>query len=300
MTLALARKIKAAQPKLWNYAYTLRKQDTARSLLDPDAKQIALHVSPKYGNARYCLAPVLPIAKHPDMPNRVIVVDLGSNIDILLSSNPGELARVLFERIETDEPVAPEERLNINVIALNRAPMVAILKTLLPENINRLNIDSNVIECNSRKLLRAGDVAQKLRAVFGDRKREVKPLIAEEALYDGFISDRDQTECANFWKEMKNGKSWVNARFVDQRLRDLHARLKTKVAPQELTKTEEQEFHRFVRQQLVRSERNIFEAQQSITDLLQQELSPEETLVLRELQNHLLQTAVQYGVENTD
>lgn len=300
MTLALARKVKAAQPKLWNYAYTLRKQKTVRDLLDPKAQQAVLHVSPKYGNERYCLAPVLPITRHPDMYNRVIVVDLGSNIELLLSESADELRRRLFERAESEEKDAPEERVNISVVALNKAPMVAILKTLLPENIKRLNLDIAKIESNSWKLLKARGLTKKLRAIFGQRQKEIKPQTAEEALYDQFVEDQDQTECANFWEHIQRGKAWVNARFDDHRLQELHARLKTKVAPHELSKTEHQQYHKFIRQQLIRSDRNVVEVQQSIVDLLKQETSTEEALVLRELQDHLLRTSTKYDIECGD
>lgn len=300
MTIELAQKVKSAQPKLWKYAFNLRYQDMARKLLDPDSEQAVLHVSSKYGNARYCLAPVLPITKHPDIPNRVIVVDLASNIDLLFSRSSDELARILFERRETQAESEPEERLNVVVIPLNQAPMVAILKTLLPENIKRLKIDPAKIESNTKKLLETRNLAQTLRGIFSEREQEVKVHIAEEALYDGFISDIDQRESARFWNDLNNGESWANARFEDRRLRELHARLKIKVAPQELTKTEQEHYNRFVRQQLARSDRNLFAEQESIANLLQQELPTTEVGVLQELQEHLRQLATQYSVESTN
>ena len=300
MTLELARKVKAAQPKLWKYAYTLRKQGTAKNLLDPNARQAILYVSPKYGNARYSIAPVLPITRHPDMFNRVIVVDLGSNIDLLFSSSSDELARLLFERSDTDEKVEPEERLNVNVVAINQAPMVVVLKALRQENIKRLSIDLERIERNSRRVLAATDLPRKLRGIFGARERDNQPKIAEEALYDDFISDNDRIASANFWKELKSGKSWTSSHFEDPRLRELYTRLKTKVAPQNLTKTELQDYHQFVRQQLVRTDRNLFEMQENTKELLKQELGTEETLALQEFHEYLQQLATQYDVERTD
>ncbi len=300
MTLALARKVRAAQPKLWNYAYTLRKQGTAKKLLDPDARQAILHVSPKYGNARYSIAPVLPITRHPDMFNRVIVVDLVSNIDLLLSSSADELARLLFERSDTDEKVEPEERLNVNVVAINQAPMVVVLKALRQENIKRLSIDLDRLERNSRRVLAATDLPKKLRAIFGNRERDDPPKIPEEALYDDFITDNDRIACANFWTELRNGKRWTLERFEDLRLRELYARLKTKVAPQELSKTELQDYHQFVRQQLVRSDRNLFEMQETTKELLKQKSGTEETLALQEFHDYLQQLESQYDVERTD
>ena len=299
MTLELARKIKAAQPKLWNYAYTLRKQGTAKELLDPETRQVVLHVSSRYGNTRYCLAPVLPVTRHPEMFNRVIVVDLGSNVDLLFSTSSDELASLLFERADTAEKVEPEERLNINVVAINQSPMVAVLRALLPENIKRLNIDQNRIERNTRRVLEATDLPRKLRAIFGAREQDKQQKVAEEALYDDFISDNDRITCANFWKDSKNGKSWTFAHFEDPRLRELHARLKTKIAPEKLTKRELQDYHEFVRQQLVRTDRSLKEVQETTKDLLKKETRTEETLALQDFQDYLQKLAIQYDVENT-
>lgn len=300
MTLALARKIKSAQPRLWKYAYTLRKQGTAKNLLDPQSRQIVLHVSPKYGNERYCLAPVLPITRHPEMYNRIIGVDLGSNVELLLSQSADELERRLFECSESDEKEAPDERVNISVIALNQAPLVAVLKTLLPENLTRLKLDMTKVEKNSEKLLKARGLSKKLRAIFGHRQQEVKPQIAEEALYDKFIEDQDRTECANFWERLQKEESWVNAHFEDRRLRELHARLKTKIAPTELSQKERQQYHQFISQQLVRSDRSLVDAQKSIEALLKEKPNAEEILVLRELQDHLKRTSAQYGIKCED
>ena len=300
MTLALARKVKAAQPKLWEYAYTLRKKGIAKELLDPDARQTILHVSPKYGNSRYCLAPVLPIARHPQMYTRIIVVDLESNIDLLLSSNSDELARLLFERSDTDEQVEPGERLIVNIVPINQSPMVAELKALLPENIKRLNIDQAKIERNSRRLLEATDLPTKLREIYGAQNKEKQPKIAEEALYDSFISDNDRDASANLWNDLNGGKSWNVASFEDPRLRELYARLKTKVAPEELSKSEQQNYHEFVRQQLVRADRNLFKTQENTKELLKQELGKEQALALQEFLDYLQQLENKYDVERTD
>ena len=178
--------------------------------------------------------------------------------------------------------------------------MVAILRTLLPENIKRLKIDPTKVESNARRLRETRNVAQKLRGIFGEREQEDKLQIAEEALYDGFISDIDRRKSAQFWEDLNNGKSWVNARFEDRRLQELHSRLKVKISPQELTQTDSENYAQFVRQQLVRSDRNLFAEQESIANLLKQELPAAEAGVLQELQDHLRQLATQFGVESTN
>lgn len=296
MTLALARKVKAAQPKLWDYTYRLRKRDLARELLNPNTKQAVLHVSPKYGNTRYCLAPVLPVLQHPEYSNRVFAIDVESNIDLLLSKSADELASMLFEQTETDEPTDPKDRINISLIALNQAPMVATLKALLPENVKRLKLDTQKVESNIGKLRRANDLPNKLLDIFSLRTGIATPQTAEEALYEGLISDRDQAECIRFWKQWKSTHSWITARFEDRRLRDLHTRLKTKVAPDEMSPSEHDSYNRFVRGQLMRTDRSVMDALQATEELLREEPNEEEALVLNELQDHLKSIASQYDL----
>ena len=101
--IALARKLKTAQPRLWDYALKLRDKRYAAQLLDTIRMTPVLHVSQRFPANRLCAAPVLPLARNPRIDGRVIVFDLGQD--------PGEIGP-----IETDvchlfpDPVCAEER----------------------------------------------------------------------------------------------------------------------------------------------------------------------------------------------
>ena len=61
-TIGLARLMRQAQPRLWDYALQLRDKRFAARLLDTTAMLPVLHVSQRYPASRLCAAPVLPLA----------------------------------------------------------------------------------------------------------------------------------------------------------------------------------------------------------------------------------------------
>jgi len=78
-TLALARLLRARQPRLWDYLFNLRRKQAVWRLLDLDGMTPLVHVSGRYPAARGCLAVVAPVARHPQNPNAVIVLDLATD-----------------------------------------------------------------------------------------------------------------------------------------------------------------------------------------------------------------------------
>ena len=95
-TIGLARLIKKAQPKLFDYYLSLRQKKQVRGLLEPYGARLCVHISAMYTRARFGVGPVLSIARHPTNSNSVIVVDLGEDIDSVLDLSADEIAKQLF------------------------------------------------------------------------------------------------------------------------------------------------------------------------------------------------------------
>ena len=87
-TIALARLIRARQPKLFDFALALRKKDRVAAELGLPAIQGSakpfLHVSGMFPAERGCLAVMWPLASHPSNRNELLAWDL--------SQDPTELA----------------------------------------------------------------------------------------------------------------------------------------------------------------------------------------------------------------
>ena len=192
--IGLARRLKAAQPKLWDYALALRDKRSVARLLDPVAMAPLLHVSQRYPASRLCAAPVLPLARHPRIDSRVIVLDLDSEPDALLDLDPRDIAARLYTpTADLPEGVA---RVPLKEVHLNRCPAVVAWEHLREADFARLGIDAALVQRRVERLRAAGPaLAEKVRRVFADdRARE--PADADASLYDGFVSDGDKRRCA--------------------------------------------------------------------------------------------------------
>src|SRR5690606_14788130 len=96
--IGMARRLRQAQPRLWDYALRLRDKRYAARLLDLSAMQPVLHVSQRYAAARMCAAAVLPLARHPAIDSRVVVFDLDGEPDALLDLDAEAIADRLYVR----------------------------------------------------------------------------------------------------------------------------------------------------------------------------------------------------------
>lgn len=63
-TIALARLLRARQPRLWQFYFELRRKHRAFELLDYAHRTPVLHVSSRYPAERGCLAMIVPLAAH--------------------------------------------------------------------------------------------------------------------------------------------------------------------------------------------------------------------------------------------
>src|SRR5258708_4515238 len=75
-TIALARLLRARQPRLFDFYFALRRKQRAFELLDHAHCELVLHISSRYPAERGCLAMISPLAAHPTQSNGVIVYDL--------------------------------------------------------------------------------------------------------------------------------------------------------------------------------------------------------------------------------
>ncbi|MBB5208432.1 exodeoxyribonuclease I [Chiayiivirga flava] len=187
--IGLARKLRGAQPKLFDYYFALRDKRRAAGLLDYIAKTPVLHVSGKYPASRGCGALVLPLAPHPHIGNRIIVADLDPDPTPLLTLSPEDIA----DRLYTPAADLPEgeQRIALKEVHLNRCPALVELRHLDATQRARFGIDLERAERHAA-LLRASDtLVDTVRAVYG-RPRSAGQTDPDQALYDGFASDADR------------------------------------------------------------------------------------------------------------
>lgn len=151
-TIALARCIKQAQPRLFDYYFRLRRKDEVRQLLYPLLQQPLLHVSGRYPNSRGNLALVLPLCEHPTAPGQVLVYDLATDPQCFEGYSADDLQQALFS---FSAELGDKPRLPIKAVHLNLSPFLAPLKVLTPELAERWQLDIERQQQHAR-LLKVG------------------------------------------------------------------------------------------------------------------------------------------------
>jgi exodeoxyribonuclease-1 len=157
-TIDFARRIRAAQPRLFRWALDLRDQKGVAGLLDIVEPKPLLHTSARIAATRGCTTLVLPLAVLPDRPKSVVVFDLAADPAPLLH----EPVDILRDRVFTAAEDLPEdvERLPLKLIHSNHVPMVAPLATLKGVDTRRIRLDPEQCLQHARTLLGALDTVR--------------------------------------------------------------------------------------------------------------------------------------------
>jgi exodeoxyribonuclease-1 len=240
-TIELARRLKSAQPRLFDWALGMRDTAVAQALLDPvDAKPV-VHTSARIPAARGCTTLVLPLAVLPDRPKSIVVFDLMADPQPLLD----EPADALADRVFTPAADMPEgvERLPLKVVHCNHVPMLAPEATLQGVDLDRIGLDLEMCQRNAA-LLRPGleKIRPKVITVFARPFGEIGETGGndpDQMLYSGgFFSRHD---AALMRKVLHTPAAELGRRvwsFEDPRMPVLLFRYRARNHPATLTATE--------------------------------------------------------------
>lgn len=249
-TIELTRRLRAAQPRLFEFVLAGRDRRRAAALLSPEDPEPVLHVSGRYPARRGCIAPVAALAMHPQDRNAVIVVDLMSDPRPLLELDAETLTRHLFTpaaQRASDDPAIP-----LKIVKLNRAPVLAPMNTLPRDARRRLGLDPDVARAHLAELRRVDDLPARLRAVYAPPEREAAD--ADVALYDGFVSDADRARLDRVHRSAPGDLAALDPEFEDPRLRTLYFRYRARNWPATLTPAEAEAWRELRWRRLCRGE----------------------------------------------
>ncbi len=243
-TIELARLIRKAQPRLYDFYFKLRRKDEAARLLNTATGETVLHVSGMYPAERGCLAPVAPLLRHPVNGNEIIVYDLTRDPAALLSMSADEIAENLYTRT-ADYPEGVE-RVGLKGVHINKSPALAPVATLSDDMAQRWGIDWSVVENNRAALLASDTLRTRLLDVY-KRKPEREPPDADVALYDGFVSNGDRELCNEVLARSASPEQLIHWEpgFRDERLQTLYPRYRARNWPELLDEDERQWWRSF-------------------------------------------------------
>jgi Exodeoxyribonuclease I subunit C (EC 3.1.11.1) len=110
-TIAMAKLVKAAQPRLFEYLLSHRSKHKLTTLIDVPQMKPLVHISGMFGAWRGNTSWVAPLAWHPDNRNAVIMVDLAGDISPLLELDSDALRERLYTP-KTNSAICPRFRSN--------------------------------------------------------------------------------------------------------------------------------------------------------------------------------------------
>lgn len=220
-TIGLARKLRAAQPRLYDYHFALRQRTRVEALVDWVRVEPLLHASSRYPAERHRgLALVAPLLQVPGRRNEIVVFDLDHDPQLLLALDADEIGdRLYTPRVDLPEGV---ERVPLKTVHANRSPALAPLSALLPEDARRLALDvEGGLERLQRLRAGIGPIRDKLTRIYTREPREGDD--ADVALYAGFLPDPDLRLLPAARANLASGagSGFDLTRFRDPRLREI-------------------------------------------------------------------------------
>lgn len=236
-TIEMAKVVKKAQPKMFNYLLQNRTKQKLNDLIDIVALTPLVHVSGMFGSNCSYTSWVVPIAWHPTNKNAVIVIDLAKDISPLLDLTVDQITERLYtKRQDLNENELP---IPVKLVHLNKCPILAPAKTLTAENAEKIGIDRNYCLENLSKIKAHPELRETLFQVFSKERSFDKSDDVDTQLYDGFFSHTDKAAMEIIRASDPNKLGFLDLTYDDTRIPKLLFRYRARNFPHTLSEQEQ-------------------------------------------------------------
>ncbi|GAL28856.1 exodeoxyribonuclease I [Vibrio variabilis] len=239
-TIELAKKVKAAQPKLFDYFYSIRTKRKLNELVDIVNMTPLMHVSGMLGKECQYTSWVVPIAWHPTNQNAVIVADLAKDPQPLLDLDVEALHKRLYTR--HDDLAEGELPVPLKLIHLNKCPILAPAKTLTAENAGVIGIDREQCLKNLALIKQNPEIREKLIGLYSIEREFENDDDVDTQLYSGFFTPADRSAMDIIRDTDPNNLSALDISFSDSRVEPLLFRYRARHFAWTLDETEQQKW----------------------------------------------------------
>lgn len=243
-TIAIAKLLQNAQPKLYQFLWESRLKPQVEQLLQLGSYQPLVHVSSKYPAQQSCLAVILPLCAHPTDKNGVIVYDLSVDPEPLLNLNAAAIkARLFTATADLPEGV---ERIPLKTVHVNRCPVLAPLKVIRPADVQRLGLDLARCTAHAAQISAAANLSVKIAEVFTVEEHSLLNEDPDWAIYSGgFFSAADRRLMQTVTALSPEKLAQSSFAFKDKRLVEMLFRYRARNYPDSLTTAEQQRWREF-------------------------------------------------------
>lgn len=257
-TINMAKLLKQAQPRMFDYFYQLRNKNKVNQLIDIVDMTPLVHVSGMFGAVRSYVSLVAPLAWHPENKNAVIMCDLSADMSPLLTLNADELR----ERLYTPKAELGDELpVPVKLVHINKCPILAPEKTLRTVDAERTDIDRDLCMRNLELLRKNPDVRNKLIELFSVAQQFEESNDVDSQIYNGFFSPSDRSTMDIIRETPPQNLPALDLSFEDKRMKELFFRYKARNFPATLSYDEQQRW--------LQHRRDYF-TESRLTDYLQQ------------------------------
>ncbi len=257
-TINMAKLLKQAQPRMFDYFYQLRNKNKVNQLIDIVDMTPLVHVSGMFGALRSYVSLVTPLAWHPENKNAVIMCDLSGDMSPLLTLSADELRERLYTpkaELGDDLPVP------IKLVHINKCPILAPINTLRTVDAERTGLDRDLCMRNLELLRKNPDVRNKLVELFSVGQQFEESNDVDSQIYNGFFSPSDRSTMDIIRETAPQNLPALDLSFEDKRMKELFFRYKARNYPSTLSYDEQQRW--------LQHRRDYF-TEARLTDYLQQ------------------------------
>jgi exodeoxyribonuclease-1 len=246
-TIAMARLIKAKQPKLFDYLFSVRDKKKVTALITKG--EPIVYTSGRYPAEYEKTTVAVMVGQHPDK-GAALMYDLRVDPDDFINLAPGKLAE-LWTAWGKDAPYFP-----VKALSYNKCPAVAPLSVLDKESAERIKIDMGVVKANFAKLKQANGFSEKLVEGLGLSKQKfqsglvVNDQEVDGLLYENFINDSDKTKMRVVRASTPEDLT-KSVEFRDERLKLLLPLYKARNFPKSLNGDEQEKWEEFRKHRLM-------------------------------------------------
>ncbi len=287
-TIGLAKKIKQAQPQLFDYAFSHRTKQTLAPLLDCQNLKPVLHVSSKFPASKGCIALVVPLFQDSKNANAFVCFDLRQNPEELMSLTAERIHSLLY----TPSNAMPEgaERPAVKGIHINKSPMIvpaSMVKTISEERLNAWGMNLDQQRNHLLWIKQHPEFVERVREVYA--LSQEPPVVTDPDLMiysGGFFAGSDKMEMARVRSASEIELAEGEFNFLDKRLDEMLFRYKARNFPHVLDEVEQQKWDTHCANNLMNPEAGYLTLEaffQRLNELAQTPLDQKSRSVLEDL-----------------